>query len=139
MKEGELDECVINIALSTEQHEVVSTTSQVTPYPYEDATVFAYGTFTSGTTEDLTGEIHNESILNGYVPFKIKLNYKTAIPQSKSFYILIMASSSRYGEYFTGSTSSVMYIDELSLDYEYDVEAFSGTELKGMEPVDINE
>ncbi|MEF2684690.1 MAG: DUF4493 domain-containing protein [Parabacteroides johnsonii] len=139
LKEGELDECVINIALSTEQHEVVSTTSQVTPYPYEDATVFAYGTFTSGTTEDLTGEIHNESILNGYVPFKIKLNYKTAIPQSKSFYILIMASSSRYGEYFTGSTSSVMYIDELSLDYEYDVEAFSGTELKGMEPVDINE
>ena len=32
-----------------------------------------------------------------------------------------------------------MYVDEFSLDYDYDAEAFSGTDLKGMKPVDINE
>ena len=82
-----------------------------------------------GTTEDLTGETHTEEILNGYAPFKVRLNYKTATPPDGPFYILIMASSSRYGDYFTGSTSSVMYVDEFSLDYNYDAEAFSGTTL----------
>ncbi len=139
LKKGDRDQCLIYIALSTKQHEVVSTTSRIVPYPFSDESVFAYGTYVSGTTEDKTGETPTEEILNGYAPFKIKLNYKTDVPKSGPFYILIVATSSRYGEYFTGSTSSVMYIDEFGLDYEYDAEAFSGMELKGMTPVDINE
>lgn len=139
LKKGEQDECLIYVALSTKQHEVISKTSQVVPYPFNDESVFAYGSYISGKTEDKTGETSAETIQNGYAPFKIKLNYKTAVPKNGPFYILIVATSSRYGEYFTGSTSSVMYVDEFSLDYEYDADAFSGTELKGMEPVDINE
>ena len=108
-------------------------------YPFDDESVFAYGTYVSGTTEDLTGETHTEEILNGYAPFKVRLNYKTATPPDGPFYILIMASSSRYGDYFTGSTSSVMYVDEFSLDYNYDAEAFSGTTLGNMTPVNIND
>lgn len=139
LKKDEQDECLIYIALSTKQHEVISKTGQIVPYPFDDESVFAYGSYISGKTEDKTGETPVESIKDEYAPFKIKLKYKTAVPKTGSFYILIVATSSRYGEYFTGSTSSVMYIDEFSLDYEYDTEAFSGTELKGMEPVNINE
>lgn len=139
LKMNEQDECLIYIALSTKQHEVISKTNQVVPYPFNDESVFAYGSYISGKTENKTGETPVESIKEGYAPFKIKLNYKAVVPKTGSFYILIVATSSRYGEYFTGSTSSVMYVDEFSLDYEYDAEAFSGTELKGMEPVDINE
>ncbi|MFQ9021777.1 MAG: PCMD domain-containing protein [Parabacteroides merdae] len=139
MKKDEQDECLIYIALSTKQHEVISKTGQIVPYPFDDESVFAYGSYVSGKTEDKTGETLAESIKEGYAPFKIKLNYKTAVPKTGSFYILIVATSSRYGEYFTGSTSSVMYVDEFSLDYDYDAEAFSGTDLKGMKPVDINE
>ena len=139
LKKDEQDECLIYIALSTKQHEVISKTGQIVPYPFDDESVFAYGSYVSGKTEDKTGETLAESIKEGYAPFKIKLNYKTAVPKTGSFYILIVATSSRYGEYFTGSTSSVMYVDEFSLDYDYDAEAFSGTDLKGMKPVDINE
>ena len=139
LKKDEQDECLIYIALSTKQHEVISKTGQIVPYPFDDESDFAYGSYVSGKTEDKTGETLAESIKEGYAPFKIKLNYKTAVPKTGSFYILIVATSSRYGEYFTGSTSSVMYVDEFSLDYDYDAEAFSGTDLKGMKPVDINE
>lgn len=139
LKNGDTDQCLILIALSTKQHDVVSTTSSVVPYPFDDESVFAYGEYVSGTTEDKTGETPAGTILNGYAPFKVKLKYKTDVPKSGPFYILIVASASRYGDYFTGSTSSVMYVDEFSLDYNFDAEAFSGTGLKGMTPVKINE
>lgn len=134
LKKGEKDQCVIHIALSTKQHTVISTTSQVVPYPFDDPSVFAYGTYVSGTTEDTTGETASQEIQNGYAPFKITLNYKTATMPTGDFYILIVASSSRYGEYFTGSTGSEMYIDEFSLDYEYSPEAFGNTSLKNLTP-----
>lgn len=139
LKKGDPDQCLILIALSTKQHDVVSTTSSVVPYPFDDESVFAYGEYVSGTTEDKTGETPVGAILNGYAPFKVKLKYKTDVPKSGPFYILIVASASRYGDYFTGSTSSVMYVDEFSLDYNFDAEAFSETGLKSMVPVNINE
>lgn len=47
--------------------------------------------------------------------FTIDLKYRdlTRVPK----YIIIVASASKYGDYFTGSTSSVMYIDDFSLVY----------------------
>ena len=53
---------------------------------------------------------------NGYIEFTLPLTYKstTRIPR----YIVIAASASKYGDYFTGSTSSVMYVDEFSLIYD---------------------
>ena len=33
-------------------------------------------------------------------------------------YIVIAAAASKYGDYFTGSTSSVMYVEEFSLVYD---------------------
>ena len=53
---------------------------------------------------------------SGYIEFVIPLTYRntTRIPR----YIVIAASASKYGDYFTGSTSSVMYVDEFSFIYD---------------------
>lgn len=53
---------------------------------------------------------------SGYIEFVIPLTYRsiTRIPR----YIVVAASASKYGDYFTGSTSSVMYVDEFSFIYD---------------------
>lgn len=52
---------------------------------------------------------------NGWQQFTIDLKYRdlTRVPK----YIIVVASASKYGDFFTGSTSSVMYIDDFSLVY----------------------
>lgn len=52
-----------------------------------------------------------------YIPFELELDYRSTsrVPN----YIIIIASSSRLGDFFTGSTESVLYIDEFSLDWDY--------------------
>jgi hypothetical protein len=53
---------------------------------------------------------------NGYLEFTIPLTYRSTnrIPN----YVVISAAASKYGDYFTGSTSSVMYVDEFSFVYD---------------------
>jgi hypothetical protein len=53
---------------------------------------------------------------SGYIEFVIPITYRstTRIPR----YVVIAASASKYGDYFTGSTSSVMYVDEFSFIYD---------------------
>ena len=48
----------------------------------------------------------NEATGSEYKQFKINLTYRDYFTHPK--YILIVASASKYGDYFTGSTSSVM-------------------------------
>lgn len=70
-----------------------------------DAGIIAYGAMDFNKTD-------------GYIEFTIPLTYRslTRIPK----YIVIAASASKYGDYFTGSTSSVMYVDEFTLVYDLD-------------------
>lgn len=37
-------------------------------------------------------------------------------------YIIIVASSSKYGDYFTGGDGSIMYLDDLELVYPNSLE-----------------
>ena len=52
-----------------------------------------------------------------YTPFELELEYRSTsrIPN----YIIIIASSSKLGDFFTGSTQSVLYVDEFSLEWDY--------------------
>ena len=50
----------------------------------------------------------------GYIRFEIPIQYLNDHTPSN---IVITASSSRYSQQFTGSTGSVMYLDELKLNY----------------------
>ena len=50
----------------------------------------------------------------GYIHFEIPIKYLNGHTPSN---IVISASSSRYAQQYTGSTGSVMYLDELKLNY----------------------
>lgn len=63
------------------------------------------------------GELCRGTSMQSYEEFEIKLDYRNTsiIPG----YIMITCASSKYGDYFTGSSSSVLYVDQLSLEYDY--------------------
>ena len=110
-KTGGTDSMDLYIALSTKQYSV--DTMDDTTYPggsasdlAGDENIVAYGRLSSSETTD------------GYRPFYIELTYKdnNFIP-SGDLYLLITATSSKGGAQFTGSTKSVLYLDELSLEF----------------------
>lgn len=139
VKKNDDDQCHIYIALSTKILEVISTNSSVLPFSKDNEAVFAYGEYIAKTTEDRTKETGKEAPLNNYAPFKITLNYKRNMPKEGPVYIIVVASASKYGDYFTGSTSSVLYVDEFSLEYDYDPAVLINTDFKDMIPVTISE
>lgn len=48
--------------------------------------------------------------------FNIPLKYKTLMEQPT--HIIVVCSSSKYGDYFTGGIGSTMYLDDFSLIYD---------------------
>lgn len=63
------------------------------------------------------GALERGSSMAGYEEFEIILDYRST--SRRPSYIMVTCASSKYGDYFTGSTSSVLYVDQLSLDYDY--------------------
>lgn len=52
---------------------------------------------------------------SGLIQIEIPINYKrTGVTPSN---IIVVASASRYGDYFQGGSGSVMYIDDIELTY----------------------
>ena len=107
VKEGDKDRCSIYIALMdwTAPFKVNTTTS--TFVDFSDPSVIAYG--------ELSADECSPESMSNYERFTISLKYRDLT--KKPTYILIVASASKYGDYFTGSTSSVLLIDEFELIY----------------------
>lgn len=63
------------------------------------------------------GNIQYGYTVNDYIQFEFEIDYKSTsrVPT----YILIVASASKYGDYFTGGNGSVLYITDLELEYDY--------------------
>ncbi len=110
-KTGGTDSMDLYIALATKQYSV--DTNDDTSYPggsasdlANDPNIVAYGRLSSSeTTSD-------------YRPFYVELTYKdNNFTPSGDLYLLITATSSKGGAQFTGSTNSVLYLDELSLEF----------------------
>lgn len=137
--DGKKDQAIIYIALIPKQFEVVSKTSgTIMSFNKANANAFAYGEYIITDTKNETGK-DVEGIQNDYAPFEISLQYDDAIPRTGQYYIVIVATSSRYGDYFTGAIGSCLYIDEFELDYDYDPASFSNTNLKDMKAININD
>lgn len=68
--------------------------------------VIAYGSITEEEAKG-TGE---------WQEFTIDLKYRDLTRKPK--YIIVVASASKYGDYFTGSESSLMYVDDFELIYD---------------------
>lgn len=104
---GRPDTCSIYIAVTdwTVPYEIRTNPNNRQLFDKNASYVIGYGQLERGTSMD------------AYEEFEIELEYRsTSIMPS---YIMITCASSKYGDYFTGSTSSVLYVDQLSLDYDY--------------------
>lgn len=63
------------------------------------------------------GEIIRGSDTDGWVAFEIELKYRSTsrIPR----YLQITCAASKYGDYFTGGAGTCLWVDDLSLSYDY--------------------
>lgn len=55
--------------------------------------------------------------IDAYIPFEFELDYKAT--DRRPTYLLITASSSKYGDYFVGADGATLWLDDLVLDYDY--------------------
>ena len=104
---GRPDTCSIYIAMTdwTAPYEIRTNPNNRQLFDKNASYVIGYGQLERGTSMD------------SYEEFEIELEYRsTSIMPT---YIMITCASSKYGDYFTGSSSSVLYVDQLSLDYDY--------------------
>ena len=49
--------------------------------------------------------------------FTIDLEYKT-LEKPNDMYLIVVASASKYGDYFTGGDGSILYVDDFELIYD---------------------
>lgn len=64
------------------------------------------------------GNVQYGHDIDSYIPFEVKLDYTSTSRVPK--YILVTASASKYGDYFTGGNGATMWLDDLELVYDYD-------------------
>lgn len=108
-KSGELDHCQIYCTLLTEQLHVDNTKIEETFPKYDgtDSRVIAYGEKTVKETQ------------SDWTEFDIPLHYFNTT--TKPSYLLIVCSSSKYGDYFhgagTSNSGSTLYLDDFELTY----------------------
>lgn len=99
----------IYIALTTQPIEIRTNPSDRKLLNRDDNEVVAYGQVT--WTENFGPDGALESV---DIPIEYKENAKTVKPT----HLVIVASASKYGDYFSGSESSVLYLDDFELVYE---------------------
>lgn len=104
---GQPDTCIVWCALGDwdQPYEIRTNPQKRKLFNINDPGVIAYGEFQSGKS---TG---------GYIDFTVTLNYRST--SRKPRYIILVASASKYGDYFTGGNGSVLCIDYLQLNYDY--------------------
>lgn len=104
---GEPDTCVVWCALidSDEPYEIRTKPSDRHLFDENAPEVIAYGRFQQG------------SEIADYTTVDIPLEYVSTARVPK--YILIVASASKYGDYFTGGAGSLLLIRDYELRYDY--------------------
>lgn len=106
VKNETLDQCAIYIALAKKTY-LIDNKDQSTFINFKnDSNIIAYGELPSGAATE--GD--------GYVEFNIPLKYKNLTDQPT--HIIVVCSSSKYGDYMTGGAGSTLYVDDLSLIYD---------------------
>jgi hypothetical protein len=103
---GRPDSCQIYIALTDwdQPLEIRTRPSERQLFDSNDPKVIAYGTLIKGET------------VSSWTQADIELDYKYTNRTPK--YILIVASSSKYGDYFTGGEGSKLWLDNCELIYD---------------------
>lgn len=108
ISKGNPDECSIYIALSKRTY-AINNKDEDTFINFEsDNNIIAYGELPSGAAT--SGD--------GYTEFTIPLKYKESQFSEQPLYIIVVCSSSKYGDYMTGGVGSTLLVDNFSLVYE---------------------
>lgn len=104
---GQPDTCSVWCALIDTPEPLEIRTNPKNPSLFDPAApyVIAYGKIESGQSID------------NWIQFEFTLNYRSTsrVPR----YILMAASASKYGDFFTGGAGSILYVDDLELLYDY--------------------
>ena len=104
---GEPDTCHIYVALTdwTAPYQIRTNPKNRQLFDSNSSSVIAYGELT------YSGE------MSAYKEFAIDLKYRdtSKVPT----YLLITCAASKYGDYFTGGTGSILYVDQFSFDWDY--------------------
>ena len=103
---GEPDHCGMFVALLTESITINNADLSTIPDLETDSRVVAYGALPQEQNVNSNGE---------WKEVNIPLVYRDLT--RKPTHLLIVFSASKYGDYFHGSTSSVLYLDDFSLEY----------------------
>ena len=103
---GKADSCHIYVALCdwTQPFLANSGTETFVDYSTNNSSILAYG------------ELKDSRKMSEYESFTIDIKYRDLT--RKPTYIVIVATSSKYGDYFAGSTSSVLLLDEFELGFD---------------------
>jgi len=103
---GQPDKCQILVFLTnwTEPFHIDTVAGQFVDFSENNKSIIAVGKLESSVTT------------NGYKEFVIPLEYRDL--NTKPTYAVITCCSSYLGDYFAGSTSSLMYVDEFSFEYD---------------------
>lgn len=101
-----MDQCAIFIALAKKTFTFNNKNEDQYIQYATDPNIIAYGELPSGAATE--GD--------GYVEFNIPLKYKNLTDQPT--HIIVVCSSSKYGDYMTGGVGSTLYVDDLSLIYD---------------------
>ncbi len=103
---GKPDTCHIYVALTdwTAPYEIRTSPSARQLFDKNASYVIGYG------------EMQYSGEMSAYREFEIPITYRSTsrVPT----YLQITCSTSKYGDYFTGGSGSVLYIDQLSFDYD---------------------
>jgi len=104
---GRPDTCIVWSALidSDEPFEIRTNPKNRQLFDPNGSEVIAYGSIQYGRNVD------------DYIQFEFEYDYTST--QRVPKYLLIVASASKYGDYFTGGNGSVLYLDDIELLYDY--------------------
>ena len=107
ISEGDTDQGQVYVALTSGT--VYINPGEAKYFDSNSSTVLAFGEIVWTNNFATDGQLQQ---------FEIDIEYKDIAAYSKPTHIIIQATASRYADYFTGSTSSVLYLDDLELVYE---------------------
>lgn len=114
LTKGSMDKCSIYIALCDWPSQFIVNTANNKFVDFNSSSIIAYG--------ELSDEQASQTNMPAYERFEIDIKYRDTT--RKPTYILIVASSSKYGDYFTGGEGSTLYLDELELSFDYNPKSF---------------
>lgn len=108
LKEGDLDQAQIYVAISTAPVEI-RTKSAAKLFNINDPEILAYGQVTWTENFGPDGQLQEVTI---------PIEYNERAKTNKPTHLIIVCSASKFGDYFCGGEGSTMYVDDFELVYE---------------------